>query len=93
MVRPRRRRRLRFKPLADYFKPAGIPLRQLREVNLRPDEIEAIKLYYNDGLSQKNAALQMNISQPTFARTIKSACQKISRALTQGLAIRIEKKP
>ncbi len=83
---------MRFNPDVYYFKPQGIPLRLLEEVVLRPDELEALKLYEADGLEQTKAARKMKISQPTFARILGSANKKISEAIIKGKAIRIEKK-
>jgi len=92
MPRPRIPRCLRFKPNVYYFKPRGIPLRELEEVTLLPDELEALKLYEVDGLEQIKAAEKMNISQPTFARLLGSANQKIAEAIIKGKAIKIEQK-
>ena len=89
MPRPKSPRRLRFKPNVYYFKPQGIPLRQLKEVNLESDELEAIKLHHLDGLDQTQSAKRMKISQPTFARIIAKADSKIALAIISGKAIRI----
>ena len=83
---------MRFKPNVYYFKPQGIPLRQLEEVVLLPDELEALKLYQIDGLEQTEAGEAMKISQPTFARLLGSANKKIAQAIIKGKAIRIEEK-
>lgn len=88
-MRPKINRCLRFKPDVYYFKPRGIPLRQLEEVLLLPDELEAIKLYEVDCLDQKHSAEKMKISQPTFARILDSALKKISLAIVRGKAIKI----
>jgi predicted DNA-binding protein (UPF0251 family) len=92
MPRPRIPRCMRFKPNVYYFKPRGIPLRDLEDVVLLPDELEALKLYEVDGLEQINAAKKMNISQPTFARLLGSANKKVAEAIIKGKAIRIEEK-
>lgn len=91
MTRPKIHRCLQFSPNVDYFKPRGIPLRELEEVELLPDEIEAIKLYLVDGLDQTSSADKMHISQPTFARIVDSACKKVADALVNGKAIKIIK--
>lgn len=83
---------VRFNPDVIYFKPQGIPLRMLEEVVLKVDELEALKLYYVDGLEQIKAAEKMKISQPTFARILDSANKKVAEALVKGKAIRIEQK-
>jgi len=81
-----------FSPGVTYFKPRGIPLQDLEEVVLMPDELEAIKLYKVDLLEQTQAAKRMKISQPTFARIIDSAYKKVADAIIKGKAIRIESK-
>jgi len=90
MSRPKVARKLNFQPNVHYFKPRGIPLRELDEVILLPEELEAIKLYEVENLDQTQAAAKMNISQPTFARILASANRKIAQALVKGMAIRIE---
>jgi len=82
---------MRFKPNVHYFKPQGIPLKELEEVVLLPDELEALKLYEINELEQTEAARKMKISQPTFARLLGSANKKIALAIIKGKAIRIEK--
>jgi len=91
-MRPKISRCLRFKPNVYYFKPQGIPLRELEEIILFPDELEALKLYEVDQLDQKHAAIKMKISQPTFARILDKARKKTTEAIIKGKAIRIEKK-
>ncbi len=92
MPRPKIRRCLRFKPNVYYFKPQGIPLRFLEEIVLEADELETLKLYEVDGLEQTQAAEKMKISQPTFARILGNAHQKIAQAIIQGKAIRIKRR-
>ena len=90
MPRPKKPRKVRFNPDVYYFKPRGVPLRVLEEVELGHDEVEALKLHDVDGLEQIKAAEKMKISQPTFARTLDSAYKKIAKAIIFGKAIRIE---
>lgn len=90
MPRPKKRRCLRFTPGVYYFKPQGIPMRQLEEVILLPDELEALKLHEHDNLPQTEAAIKMRISQPTFARVLGASYQKIASAIVEGKAIRLE---
>ena len=90
MSRPKIRRCMRFTPNVHYFKPRGIPLRDLEEVVLLPDELEALKLHEIDGLEQIEASKKMKISQSTFARTLESAHKKIAGAIIFGKAIRLE---
>ena len=92
MARPRHRRNLRSRLRTYYFKPQGVPLRELETVELLAEEIEVLKLYHIDGLDQISAAQQLGVSQPTFSRILNSAYQKISKALVDGCAIEIEEK-
>jgi len=90
MVRPCRFRMIGFEPSIYYFKPRGIPLSDLEEVVLGLDELEAIRLADLDGLYQEQAAERMKVSRQTFARIIDSAHRKISDALVNGKALRIQ---
>lgn len=91
MPRPRRRRRIGYKAEAFFFKPRGIPLPELEEVLLLPDEVEALRLKDVERMEQQAAAQEMDISQPTFNRILQSARKKVSDAIINGKAIRIEK--
>jgi predicted DNA-binding protein (UPF0251 family) len=73
-----------------YFKPAGIPLRDLEEVRMSIEEAEALRLKDLEGLEQEQGAEKMNVSRPTFQRVLASARQKIADALLNGKAIRID---
>ncbi|MDD4785190.1 MAG: DUF134 domain-containing protein [Candidatus Shapirobacteria bacterium] len=92
MVRPKNPRFLRFNPEVVYFKPRGVPLSILEEVELLPDELEALKLHDVDGLDQIEAAKKMNVSQPTFGRILDKTYKKIAIAIIKGKAIKIIKK-
>lgn len=91
MPRPRNRRRIRINPNSYYYKPRGIPLKDLEEVQLSLEELEALRLKDYLQLDQKVAAEKMQISQPTFHRIIKEARHKLASAVVTGKAIRIEK--
>lgn len=91
MPRPRICRRIFFEPNITYFKPAGVPLRALEEIILNKDELQALKLVDYERIEQETAAKKMNISQPTFSRILAVARKKISDALVNGKAIKIEK--
>ncbi len=90
MSRPCRCRRIRCKPDTNYFKPRGIPLDMLEEVNLALDELEAVRLADFDGLYQEDAAKKMNISRQTFGNIINSAHKKIADVLLHAKALKIE---
>ena len=90
MPRPCRCRKIRCNPDTNYFKPRGIPLDMLKEVNLALDELEAIRLADLEGLYQESAAKKMNISRQTFGNIIERAHRKIADALLNAKALKIE---
>ncbi|MFW6309300.1 MAG: DUF134 domain-containing protein, partial [bacterium] len=77
-------------PEVKFFKPAGIPRRDIEEINLTMEEVEAIRLKDQEGLTQQQCADKMEISRPTFQRILVKAHQKIARALLEGKAIRFK---
>lgn len=90
MVRPRKIKEVRFEPNIIYFKPQGVPLRELEEVALTIDELETLRLSSLEKLSQNAAASKMKIHQSTFQRTLTRARDKITDALVNGKAIKIQ---
>ena len=90
MARPRNCRRVGCLPESQYFKPRGVPLSALQEINLTIDEFEAIRLADLEGLYQDQAAERMNVSRQTFGRIIESAHKKVAEALVEGKALKIE---
>ncbi len=91
MPRPRLCRRVRINPDITYFKPRGVPLRFLDEVELSCEELEALRLKNIKDLDQIECAKLMKTSQSTFQRILSSAYKKISQALVNGEAIKIVK--
>lgn len=90
MSRPCRCRRIRCSPDQNYFKPRGIPMDMLEEVNLALDELEAVRLADWEGLYQETAAKKMGISRQTFGNIINSAHRKIADVLLNARALKIE---
>jgi predicted DNA-binding protein (UPF0251 family)/predicted Fe-Mo cluster-binding NifX family protein len=90
MTRPRCRRNIGFLPPVTYFKPAGVPMGEIEEVILHHDELEAIRLKDLLGMPQEEAAVRMNVSQPTFHRLLLAAHEKMAHAVINGKALRIE---
>ena len=89
MTRPCRCRMIRCHPDTTYFKPRGIPLSMLEEVNLTLDELESVCLADFEGLYQEDAAKKMKISRQTFGNIINAAHRKIADALLNGKALKI----
>ncbi len=90
MPRPRRIRRVSFQPDVTYFKPAGIPIVDLKETILSFDELEAIRLIDFEEIEQGKASKKMKISQPTLSRLLSSARKKLADAVINSHAIKIQ---
>lgn len=95
MPRPRKRRRVSFEPEILFFKPRRIPLRELGTINLKVEELEALRLKHRQELSQEEAAKQMDVSRTTFARILKNAHKNITEFLLgkNSLRVRLKDKP
>lgn len=89
MVRPKRFRRIGYSPEVTYFKPRGVPMRILEEVDITLDELEAIRLKYLKGNKNEQSAKEMKISDSTFQRLTASALKKLADSLVNGKAIKI----
>ncbi|MCM8781731.1 MAG: DUF134 domain-containing protein [Candidatus Omnitrophica bacterium] len=87
--RPRKYRVVRFDPKISHFSPRGRPGRP-EEAELTMDEFEAIRLYDFMGMSQKEAAKSMRISQQTFSRVLNKAHKTIANALVTGKILKIQ---
>lgn len=72
-----------------FFKPQGIPMAGLEIMDLKGDELEAIRLCDVDELEQEAAANKMGISRQTLQRLLYSGRKKVGEALLKGKAIHI----
>ena len=89
MARPLKPRCLGCAPAADYFKQLGIPLRELEEVALALDELEAVRGVDLEGLQQAEVAARMGVSRQTVGNLLARAHRKIADALLNGKALRV----
>jgi len=89
MARPIKCRMVDCDVQSNYFKPQGIPMRNLEEIELNLDEIEAIRLADIEEMYQVDAAKKMGISRQTFGNIIARAHKKIATALLEGKALRL----
>lgn len=87
--RPKSPRRVECSPEAFYFKPRGIPLKDLETVALQIEELEALRLVDLEGLQQEEAAISMGISRRAFWQDLQNARKKVAFALIEGKAIEI----
>jgi uncharacterized protein len=90
MVKPRKRRKISRRPVRRFYKPAGIPMKNLQLVTLNFEEVEALRLKNLEGLNNHQAAQRMEISRATFQRILKLAYRKLALGLVYGRAIQIE---
>ena len=72
------------------YKPFGIPISKLNQVDLSYEEYEAIRLVIYEDMQQKEAAVLMNISRPTLTRIYNKALKRIATAFIEGSAIIFE---
>ena len=94
MPGPRRRARcIGFDPGIICFKPCGRPGRGLETVELRADELEALRLSDLEGLYQEECAKRMQISRTTLSRTLAEAHRKVAEALIHGKRLVIDVSP
>lgn len=90
-MRPKKTRFVHCKPKERNFLPQCIPTKSLKNVVLTLDEFEVLRLAYLEGRDQKAISRQMKIHQSTISRILKSANRKVTDALVNIKAIRIEK--
>jgi uncharacterized protein len=88
-MRSRTKRKVGFDYDNIYYKPQGIPLSNLSEVVVNPEELETLRLRYVQNLSQNEAAKKMGISQSQYQRDLVNTLKKITNALISGEAINI----
>jgi predicted DNA-binding protein (UPF0251 family)/predicted Fe-Mo cluster-binding NifX family protein len=87
--RPRKCRWINFNHKSYYYKPRGIPMKELEEITLFADEVEAVRLADYEGMDQEPASALMKVSRTTFSRIINDAHHKIAIALIEGKALKI----
>ncbi len=90
MSRPVKPRIVESMPQVNFYKPAGVPMTDLKEVVLSIDEFEALRLKDMEKLEQHSCAEKMGVAQSTFQRIITMARQKVITCLVEGNALRIE---
>lgn len=90
MVRPQKSRLVEINPKISYFKPRGVPMMDLEQVQLTLDELEALRLADFLGMSHEEAGKQMDVSRATFGRIIEQARKTVADALIHGKAISVD---
>ncbi|GMN89627.1 DUF134 domain-containing protein [Francisella sciaenopsi] len=90
MPRPRIKRCIANEPSSLFYKPQAIRMKDLQQITLSYDQLEALRLADVENMKQANAAERMNISSSTFSRLIAEARYIVASALTKGWALKIE---
>jgi len=90
MPRPQDDRIVHEPPLFTEFKPVGVRGHELERIQLTLDELEAVRLADQLGLSHEEAAGEMEISRSTFTRLIEKARKKIADFIIHGKLLSID---
>lgn len=90
MGRRRRCRWVGYRPVAQFYKPRGVPLSSLEQIRLTIGEFEAMRLSDLKGLHQEEAARRMRVSRQTFGRILNEAHRKVAECFVEGKALSIE---
>lgn len=93
MPRPIKWRKVEYVPENKYFAPCpkGNCGRHsdLEEVQLKVEELEAMRLKDIEGLNQEECAVRMQVSRQTFQNIIDEARKKVATALIEDRAISV----
>jgi len=89
--RPPKHRVIRSRPGRVLFVPmvGGIPSSSGEPVMLKPDEFEALRLVYLEGLTQEAAAQMMGISRGTLWRALNNGRRKLVQAIVEKRPLEI----
>lgn len=87
MSRPKIQRTICGGPAKSCFKPNGIPMDKLENIEMDSDEFEALRLVDLLKMQQQQAAIQMGVSRQTLANVLKLARFKLMDCLTNGKAL------
>ncbi len=90
MARPIKCRRVEFLPSITSFIPVEDDNRGLNAINLKVEELEAMRLKDIEGLNQQECADEMGVSRQTFQNIIDSGRKKVTQALIEGRGINIK---
>jgi len=91
MPRPKLWKLIGQNPHVTFYKPQGIPLRNLKVVEITHEEWEVLRLKHVKGLDQTASAKEMKSSRSTVQRILASAQKKLGQSIVEGRAIKIIK--
>lgn len=93
MARPAKWRCLECLPGSKLFGPVGVPARQLEQVKISFDELEALRLLHLEGATQAEAGRRLGVSGSTISRMAERAHRVITEALVSDKAVCVEGGP
>ncbi len=76
-----------------YYKPRGVPMRELECECIELDEFEAMRLCDVDGHEQSAAGEKMGVSRGTIQRLLESGRRKLIQGILNSKVIQIGKVP
>lgn len=85
--RPKKIRQCEGRFCGQAYKPTGIPMAELKQIELHRDELEALRLCDGEGLTQEEAGQRMGVSRGTIQRIVTVARRKTAISLTEGYAL------
>lgn len=71
------------------YKPAGTPLKDMEIIRLAQDELEALHLCDDEGMTQEEAGVCMGVSRGTVQRLLAAARRKVVQAIVGQKALAI----
>lgn len=74
----------------EVYKPAGTPLRDLEQIIIFRDEMEAMFLCDAENLTQEEAGKRMGVSRGTVQRLLAQARKKTVKAIVLGKALLVK---
>jgi predicted DNA-binding protein (UPF0251 family) len=86
--RPKKPRKINKKPFTSQFSPRG-HIGRPGHVDISLSDFETLRLADFIGLSQKESAASMGVSQQTFSRILKAARRRLMEAIVLGKIINI----
>lgn len=93
MPRPVKWRRVEYVPENKYFAPCPrgncARFEEIPQVQLKVEELEALRLKDIEGLTQEECAERMQVSRQTFQNIIDEARKKVATALIEDKAISV----
>ena len=89
MTRPRKSLNVTNPPLIEGFSPLGVTVADKEPVILLFEEYEAFRLLDYEGMTQFQAAEQLDVSRPALTRIYEKARRTIAEAFVEGKAIKI----